>query len=222
MICGRFKAINERAALDEARVGSRGDRTSRIWYKFPFTFFFGRRKHHGQIRTIHLEKDGIFRSHWVLQFFGILQLVILMVGEMFLHLGEFYWRRYHETFSWLPSFKVSNDQPLSTPSSYHNIEHGTRVWDFAFGFFGIGRFHNDVLRERRWQNAPNSVRVEFQRTADLLDQLAGTHDDIGARETHDPRHLHRVPSDLLLSSGKGMMMIWLRHTSFKMIPWKFV
>ena len=81
---------------------------------------------------------------------------------------------------------------------HHDVEHGPGVGDGHLGLLArLGRLDDVVLREGGGQDAPDPVRVELERPADLLDELAGALDDPGASVAHDAGHLHGVPARAL-------------------------
>ena len=75
-----------------------------------------------------------------------------------------------------------------------HVEHDARVRDCTLWLLWITREHLDVLGEALGEDAPDAVRVELERLADLLHQRARLLDDVGARVRDDARHLHRVPA----------------------------
>lgn len=59
-------------------------------------------------------------------------------------------------------------------------------------------FHEVLtVGERARQHAPDTVRVEFERSPDLLDEFPRHLDDGRARQAGDAGHLHRVPTSTL-------------------------
>jgi hypothetical protein len=55
------------------------------------------------------------------------------------------------------------------------------------------RVEFEILGENAREHTPNSVCVQFERTANLLDQSACHLDDRRASQAGDPRHLHGMP-----------------------------
>lgn len=49
----------------------------------------------------------------------------------------------------------------------HDIQHGSWIWHGYFRFFGIGCLDNIVLWECSRQHTPNTISVQFQRTATI-------------------------------------------------------
>ena len=54
-----------------------------------------------------------------------------------------------------------------------------------------------TVRERARQHAPDTVRVQLERSPDLLDEFPRHLDDGRARQAGDAGHLHRVPTSAL-------------------------
>eukprot|EP00951_Prasinocladus_malaysianus_P039193 scaffold436661_cov23-Prasinocladus_malaysianus.AAC.1 len=74
---------------------------------------------------------------------------------------------------------------------HHHVEHHARVRHLER--LALGRLKLVVFREAARQGAPDAVRVQLKRLAQLLYQRVGRLDDPRPRVGHHPGHLHAVP-----------------------------